>query len=197
MISALKGIVVEKYPDSVLIDVNGIVFSVSIPFTTYEKLLKEGEEEILYTYLVHREDRMELFGFKEKESLEIFKTLIGVNGVGPKTALSILSKLSADRIKKAVSERDTDTFKGISGIGIKTAEKIIFELKDKFKEITWQQKEIKEDEVSVELRMALQSLGYTSSEIEKVIRNKELRDALSLEERIKIALKFLLSGRRL
>lgn len=189
MIRAVRGRLVEKRPDFAAVDVGGVVFGLSVPLSTFERLPPEGEEVTLQTHLVHTEDRMDLYGFADRESVEVFKTLLGVSGIGPKMALVVLSRLPPAELEAAVAAQDVARLRGIGGIGPKTAEKIVFELKDK----VGRRMAVSEGGVSVDgdLRLALQSLGYGAAEIERAVGHASVRGCGRLEEKIRAALAVL------
>ncbi len=195
MICRLMGIIVEKKPDHAIVDVNGIGYFVSIPLTTYNFLSEVGTQETLYTSLIHKEDRMELYGFKDQESLQLFKLLLSVSGIGPKLGLVLLSNLTPDELRRNVQEQNIDKMKRISGIGPKKAEKILFELKGKVKEIG---KPISASEAADatenDLYLALVSLGYSEQESDRVMKKNEVRSQKTLEEKIREALKHIGKG---
>ena len=131
MIAQLIGIIVEKTADSVIVDVNGIGFQVLTSATTLSNTPAAGEKVKLYTVFNVREDAMELFGFGTREEKQMFDKLRGVNGVGPKTALGILSALTVRDISLALITGDANALTKAPGIGKKTAQRLVLELKDK------------------------------------------------------------------
>ena len=132
MIATIEGILVEATPVQALITVNGIGYEVNIPVTTAEKLPSVGQSIMLYTLPVYREDAHTLYGFYSREDREFFRLLIGkVAGIGPKIALSILSKLSVASLKGAIAKADVTLLSQCPGIGKKTAERLVIELRDK------------------------------------------------------------------
>ncbi|PWU06342.1 MAG: Holliday junction branch migration protein RuvA [Verrucomicrobia bacterium] len=133
MIVSIKGKVTEVSPLQVVIDVGGIGYAVHIPLTTTELLPPLGHEVYLYTLTVYREDSQALYGFKKREERDFFELLIEkVSGVGPKTALAIMSRLSLPILKDAISRNDITLLSQCPGIGKKTAERLTLELRDKF-----------------------------------------------------------------
>ncbi|MFB3789206.1 MAG: Holliday junction branch migration protein RuvA [bacterium] len=129
MISFLTGLLAFKRENGVVIDVGGVGFKVTIPFSTYRELPREGEPVTLQTILLVREDDLSLFGFATEEEREMFKILHGLTGVGAKLALDVLSSLPVPRIVEAVQNHDTALFCQVPGIGKKRAERFIFDLK--------------------------------------------------------------------
>ena len=127
MIGRLRGIIIEKQPPLVLIEVGGVGYEVHMPMTCFYELPEAGQEAIVFTHFVVREDAQLLYGFNNKQERTLFKELIKTNGVGPKLALAILSGMSAQQFVNAVEREE------VPGIGKKTAERLIVEMKDRFK----------------------------------------------------------------
>ncbi|MBQ6849513.1 MAG: Holliday junction branch migration protein RuvA [Oscillospiraceae bacterium] len=132
MIYCLTGTLLEKTLDNVVIDVQGVGFSLAVPSTVQGVLPAPGEKCTLYTYLSVKEDALDLYGFADKAEQKAFKTLISVSGVGPKAGLSILSVLSPQKIALAVTTGDYKAFTAANGVGPKVAQRIVLELKGKF-----------------------------------------------------------------
>ncbi|MBO9627309.1 MAG: Holliday junction branch migration protein RuvA [Microbacterium sp.] len=130
MISSLHGTVLHTTPDQVVIDVGGVGFSVAVPGDVAHTAVV-GERMLLHTSLIVREDALSLYGFAERDELEIFGLLISVTGVGPKSALGVLSHLTVDQIAEAVTAEDDAPFRRVSGIGPKTAKLIVVQLAGK------------------------------------------------------------------
>ncbi|HUP01397.1 MAG TPA: Holliday junction branch migration protein RuvA [Gemmatimonadota bacterium] len=131
MIGSLEGRLASKSIDEVLLQVGGVGYRISIPLSTYEALPAEGEEARLATHLHVREDELTLYGFATSRERQLFETLIGVTGVGPRLALHVLSRLTPERFVAAILRQDLPILTGISGVGRKTAERLALELKDK------------------------------------------------------------------
>ena len=131
MYAYIKGEVARIREDSVIVDNHGIGYSILVPSTVRDSGIRVGDEIKLYTHFAVREDAMLLYGFLSEDDLELFRMLLGVSGIGPKAAVSILSGLSADTLRFAVLSNDSATIAKAPGIGRKTAQKIILELKDK------------------------------------------------------------------
>lgn len=134
MISQLRGILREKLPPELLIEVNGVGYEVLAPMTTFYRLPELGREVLLYTHLAIREDAHVLFGFADKTDRALFRELIKVNGVGPKLALSILSGMEIADFVRRVHEGEIVALTKIPGVGKKTAERLVVEMKDKLKD---------------------------------------------------------------
>ena len=178
-------------PTRLILDVNGIGYDIYISLRTYSKI-KNKSEIFIYTHLNVKEDSHTLYGFNSVNEKETFLSLLSINGVGPSTAVMILSSLSAIELKKAILDADTNKIKSVKGIGLKTAERIILELKDKisFEEIEDNISVIYDNTIKDEALSALSSLGISKNIVEKHIndvldRNKDI----SLEDLIKEVLK--------
>lgn len=199
MYAYLKGQLVEKNIDNIVIDVSGVGYLVSIPAQSYEYLPSEGESVKVYTYLYCREDAMLLYGFLTKDELELFKMLITVSGIGPKGGLAILSSLSADDIRFAILSGDSKTIAKAQGIGAKTAQRVILDLKDKLSlEDAFEKKlENTESDMSMHVQssvkndavMALNALGYSSTESLRAVSNITITEDMDVEQVLKLALK--------
>lgn len=133
MIGRLRGTLVEKQPPHLVLDVNGVGYEVEVPMTTLYRLPHLGETVTLHIHLVVREDAHLLFGFYEKRDREMFRELIRLNGVGPKLALALMSTLEVDELVRCVQAQDTSALTRVPGVGKKTAERLLVELKDRFK----------------------------------------------------------------
>ena len=200
MIYSLHGILKVTEPNLVVVDVGGVGYGVKTTLTTVSTLPPVGEEVFLYTYLHVREDAMELYGFYDASELNCYKMLIGVNGVGPKAALSILSDQPPEQFALCVASGDAKALTKSAGIGLKTAQRIVLELKDKVS------KEQVADGVTgrraapaavatgnaAEAISALVVLGYPQSEAAAVISS--LDPSTSVEDMIKAVLKGLASN---
>ena len=191
MISFLNGKKNYIDPTRLILDVNGVGYDIYISLRTYSKI-KNKSEIFIYTHLNVKEDSHTLYGFNSVNEKETFLSLLSINGVGPSTAVMILSSLSAIELKKAILDADTNKIKSVKGIGLKTAERIILELKDKisFEEIEDNISVIYDNTIKDEALSALSSLGISKNIVEKHIndvldRNKDI----SLEDLIKEVLK--------
>ena len=194
MIAYLKGKLVIKSVDYIVIDVQGIGYKVYMSKTAIDKLEEEKEIKV-YTYLKVREDDISLFGFNTLEELHMFELLISVGGIGAKSAIVILSNITPSKFALAVITSDVNTLKKLQGIGPKTAQRIILELKDKIKTeeaIENQENTIKQEEQiqedMEELIQAFQVLGYRRYEINNIL--PKIKEE-TLEDRIKEALQYL------
>ncbi len=171
MISYIKGILIEKLPTLVVLDLNGIGYEINIPVTTFEKLPELGIKVHLHTYLHVREAIMQLFGFWSEKDRTLFKYLISVSGVGPRLGLGILSGVSADEFIIAVTNSNLSVLTKISGVGKKTAQRLVIELKDKLAQSVdltssplAQTLTVVEEAIS-----ALVSLGYRQAEAKRAV----------------------------
>ena len=133
MISFIKGKLVHIYENVIIVENNGIGYEIFVPVSVIGNMPLVGSEVMIYTYMHVREDALQLFGFLDRDTLEIFKLLITVSGIGPKGAIGVLGTLSADDIRYAVMAEDAKTIAKAPGIGAKTASKVVIELKDKLK----------------------------------------------------------------
>jgi Holliday junction DNA helicase RuvA len=185
MIGFLSGILKSIRGHQAIILANGVGYSVALPTNVN---FMPGNEVELFIHTHVREDALTLFGFKEEASLDLFEKLISVSGVGPKSALAIISAGSADVIKKAIEASNINFFTAISGIGKKGAQKIIIELKPK---LSSGDADLSNLEGNSELNQALGSLGFTKTEILAILPNVDVASDLSVQ--IKQALKLLRS----
>nr|WP_260524823.1 Holliday junction branch migration protein RuvA [Pseudomonas sp. MWU16-30317] len=129
----MRGTLAEKQPPHLIIDVNGLGYELEVPMTTLYRLPPVGQPVTLHTHLVVREDAQLLYGFFERRERELFRELIRLNGVGPKLALALMSGLDVDELVRCVQAQDTSALVKIPGVGKKTAERLLVELKDRFK----------------------------------------------------------------
>jgi Holliday junction DNA helicase RuvA len=198
VIGRLRGNLAEKQPPHIIIDINGLGYEVEVPMTTLYRLPSVGEPVTLHTHLVVREDAHLLYGFAEKRERELFRELIRLNGVGPKLALALMSGLEVDELVRCVQAQDTSVLVKIPGVGKKTAERLLVELKDRFK--AWETVPVMSGLV-MEARAgapatsaesdavsALISLGYKPQEASRAVSAVK-EDGLSSEDMIRRALK--------
>ncbi|MEZ4945247.1 MAG: Holliday junction branch migration protein RuvA [Cyclobacteriaceae bacterium] len=194
MIAFLKGKLVHKEPTFVIIEVNGIGYQVSISLNTFSEI-KDKENIQLSTYLQVREDAHILYGFSNKAEKSMFQNLIAVNGVGPNTAMVILSYLPPSELQQAITAEDVGALQAVKGIGGKTAQRIILELKDKLRKEpigeTGGIAGIRHNTMRNEALTALMTLGIGKAAAEKSIDTvlKKSGNTVSLEELVKLALK--------
>ncbi len=193
MIASLMGILRVKTPTEVLVDVNGVGYSVSIPFSTFEKLGEVTSTVTLLTHLQVREDALQLYGFLTEEERFSFRLLISVSGIGPKIAQGILSGISVKELKDHIVRGNVGALTAIPGIGKKTAERLILELREKVSKTGGSGLPAQpSDDLRAQALMALTSLGYSKPVAEKAV-HRVLSDSsasdLTLEELIKRALR--------
>ena len=133
MIGRLRGIILEKQPPEILLEVSGVGYELQLPMTCFYELPSLGEEVILYTHFVVREDAQLLYGFNNRRERSLFRELLKANGVGPKLALAILSGMSANQVVTAIEREDISSLIKLPGVGKKTAERLVVEMKDRLK----------------------------------------------------------------
>jgi holliday junction DNA helicase RuvA len=194
MIAKLKGKIDELKPTELILDVNGVGYQVFIPFSTYEKIQNLGEAD-LYIYTLHKEDQFKLFGFLSESEKELFTILLGISGIGPSIALSILSGIDTGLLIEAVQNNNVLILTKIPGIGNSKAEKLIFELKrkirklEKFSSPSSAKSSIRNDAIE-----ALVSLGFNDAGASKAVNEiLEKFSDIPIEQLIKNALKNLSS----
>ncbi|QLB42288.1 Holliday junction branch migration protein RuvA [Mannheimia pernigra] len=197
MIGRLQGKIIEKQPPEILLDVQGVGYELLLPMTSFYNLPQIGDETAIFTHLVVREDAHLLFGFSQKQDRSLFRELIKTNGVGPKLALAILSAMSVSQFVTAIEQEELTKLTKIPGIGRKTAERLLVELKGKFKGIEQTDFFVEASDHTIvnhtpdpanEALDALISLGYKPSDAEKMIKKVNKSDATS-EQLIREALK--------
>ena len=184
MIAFVRGTVVELSENSIILENGNIGYEIYMPGSTIERMVRVGEEIKVHTYFHVREEVMQLYGFLSKDDLRMFRMLLGVNGIGPKAALGILSAITPDELRFAVLAEDIKTVSKAPGVGKKTAQKLILELKDKLdlEEAFTLKMEHAQEDVAVELQNekqdgrteaveALVALGYSHAEALRAVRN--------------------------
>jgi holliday junction DNA helicase RuvA len=206
MISYIKGALGAVEDDVIVVETGGIGLAVHVPLSLLEELPALGEEVTVYTYFQVREDAMTLYGFLHRQDREMFKQLIGVNGIGPKGALGILSVMRPDDLRIAIVSGDAKAISKAPGIGAKTAQRLILDLKDKvdLEEVMMSSfgggKENSSDAGASAAGMAasakeavaaLTALGYTGMEASKAVKKVEITENMSVEDILKASLKHL------
>lgn len=199
MISFVKGPLAEIDKDLVVIENGNLGLEIFVPISVITKLPGIGSEVKLFTYFQVREDAMCLYGFLDRQDLQMFKQLISVNGIGPKGALGILSALEPDKLRKAIVSGDAKGISKAPGVGAKTAQRIILDLKDKIDleellpESIVQEKNstLGSEGVSGEAIDALTALGYSSAEAGRAVRQIEMTESMTVEDVLKASLKYL------
>ena len=198
MIDSIKGTLVKKNPTSVIIDIGGIRLGIPITLATFEKIPDPNHAVELLTYLHVREDIMELYGFYDDHERDVFMQLNSISGIGPRSAMNILSGTDPIEFKKKIIDSDVASLTSIPGIGTKTAKRIIVELKDKFtdqdtgSDLDFLLESSDKDKID-DVTKVLISLGYKRSAINQVIKKLVAKDGLdeNIEDIIKGALKLL------
>ena len=191
MIASLAGEVIDINPDHVVIAVGGVGLQVYLPAPLKDRL-RAGERVFLHTYLAVREDALTLYGFETKEGRQLFSMLLGVNGVGPRLGLAILSTLNPDAIRRAVFHGQDEIFSRVPGVGKRTAQKILIHLQDRLPLEAGLQPMAIASETDSDLLAALTSLGYSVVEAQAAIQAIP-RDAPQDEEtRLRIALQYFI-----
>ena len=191
MISSLRGNIDAVSTDSLIVNVNGVGFKVSVPTSVLSELGMVGREVKLYTHLHVREDELSLYGFGSIDELKLFETLISVSGLGPKTALGMLSAISADQVAMAIASGSVEILTTIPGIGKKTADRLILELKDKVGGVMISSPAGRAAQENADVVTALVSLGYSVMETTRAVNSLPTGKKLSLEEKVKLALQYL------
>ena len=187
MISSLSARIQDILSDSLIVEVGGVGLQVYIPAPLKDRL-STGDNTLLYTHLVVREDALTLYGFESKDARSIYRLLLGVNGVGPRLALAVLSTLSPDEIRGAVLQERLDVFSHVPGIGKKTAQKIIIQLQDKIPAEAGLAPISMLAEWDVEVVAALSALGYSVIEAQSAIQSIPKDAPQDVETRLRLAL---------
>ncbi len=189
MIGRLTGILAEKSPPQVLVDAGGVGYELDVPMSSFFNLPALGERVTLLTHFVVREDAQQLFGFLTHDERSTFRQLVKISGVGPRTALAILSGLSVAELADAVSRQESGRLVKVPGIGKKTAERLLLELKGKLGPELGQPAAAAADDNHNDIVQALLALGY--SEREAAAALKALPPQVAVSDGIKLALKAL------
>jgi Holliday junction DNA helicase RuvA len=189
MIASLTGTIQHKDADSLIVAVGGVGLRVYAPAPTRDQL-QTDETVFLHTHLVVREDSLTLFGFESREACEMFNLLLGVDGVGPRTALSILSALDPDAIRRAVFNEQADVFTRAPGVGKRTAQKMLLYLQDKIKPADGLEKMAAVSDVDTEVLAALTALGYSIVEAQAALQRIPRDTPQEVETRLRVALQY-------
>ncbi len=196
MIGRLRGVLLEKKPPQLLIDVAGVGYEVNAPMSTFYQLPETGSDVVLHTHLVVREDNQSLYGFASLRERQLFRSLIKISGIGARMALTILSGSSPEEFAQHVVNQDTKALTRLPGIGKKTAERLIIEMRDKLDSHTTGQNHDLTNSVTglpmqdpiQEAVSALIALGYKAPDASLMIQNIEDKMAMRSEELIRKAL---------
>lgn len=189
MIGRLSGTLAAKHPPQVLLDVHGVGYEVDVPMSTFFNLPSVGEPVVLLTHLVVREDAQLLYGFLTAAERATFRELLKISGVGPRTALALLSGLSVSELGHAVARQDSARLVKVPGIGKKTAERLLLELKGKLASDLAPDAVAPTDDAQADIVQALVALGYSEREAGAAL--KALPAGIGVSEGIKQALKAL------
>lgn len=188
MIASLAGSVSALAPAAVVIEVAGVGYLVHVPSSTLARLTA-GDDVRLLTHLAHREDAMTLYGFESADERDVFQTLIGVNGVGPKLALAVLGSLAPDGLRRAVASQDVDALTQVPGVGKRGAQRILLELKERLAPHAATAEAPRS--TLAEVREALLGLGYTPAELREVLERVPAGEDVPVEETLRAALREL------
>lgn len=200
MIGQIRGTLLEKQPPFLLVDVNGVGYELSAPMSTFYHLPEIGNEVSLHTHFVVREDAQQLYGFFAKTERALFRTLLKVNGVGPKLGLTILSSIEPDEFVRSILNQDAASLVSVPGIGKKTAERLIVEMRDRLSDwheaptlnISQPKKSLGRNQVVQDAISALIALGYKPQEASRVVAKVDA-DELSSEEIIRRSLREMMA----
>ena len=198
MIGQITGIIVNKLAPDVLVDVQGVGYEVLVSLGTFFDLPEIGAGVTLHTHFVVRDDAQLLFGFSSLQERILFRTLIKVNGVGPKMALGILSGMTAGEFAHAIRNDDVATLVRLPGVGKKTAERLVIEMRDRVDDIDIIANDsaeiaIKQPDIQKEAESALIALGYKPQDAAKMISRVETDEITSAEQLIRGALKSMVA----
>ena len=204
MISYIKGPLTAIEEDVIVVEAGGVGMGIHVPLSVLDRLPGIGREVTVYTYFQVREDAMSLYGFLNRQDREMFRQLIGVNGVGPKAALGILSTMTPDDLRMAIVTGDAKAISRAPGIGPKTAQRLILDLKDKvsMEEVLGNLALPSEGtsaalgtigmgEAAKEAVQALVALGYSNMEANKAVKQVEVTETMTAEDVLKASLRYL------
>lgn len=189
MIGRIQGKILEKIPPHILVNCNGVGYEIEVPMTTFYDLPEVGNEVVLLTHFLVREDAQLLFGFATDQERIIFRKLLKVNGIGAKASLSILGGMTVNELTHSIQTQDVNSLTKIPGIGKKTAERLILELKDKFSDTEFATSKNQGSSELSDIQNALLALGYNQKDILTV--TKDLDVNVTVNDGIKQALKLL------
>ena len=190
MISSIRGLVQHIADGSLVVEVGGVGLKVLVPNTVFEMVDGVGKVIFLHTILIVREDSLTLYGFSSEEQRALFETLLGVNGVGPKLALAVLSYISPETLRRAIAQEQPELLDRIPGVGKKTAEKIVFHLKDKMGAGVPLGVGVRLDDSDTEIIGALTALGYSLVEAQAALQSIPKDAPKDVEERVRLALQY-------
>ena len=202
MIDFIHGTLSEKEAGSVTVEAHGVGYEIIVPLSTYERLGATGSEVKIHTYFYVREDTQKLYGFMTKQERELFRQLIGVSSIGPRTAIGVLSKMSVSELVRAVTLGDASAMTKIPGVGAKTAQRLVMELRGKLKVPGIPEHRAGEESAAAhvpagaaeEAFEALVALGYNDKQVARAVervRQTGVVDNIGVEEWIKKALQVI------
>lgn len=205
MISYVKGPLGAVEEDRIVVEAGGLGLAIHVPLSVLDRLPAIGREVTVYTYFQVREDAMSLYGFLSRQDRDLFRQLIGVNGIGPKAGLGLLSALKPDDLRMAILTGDVKAISRAPGIGPKTAQRLILDLKDKMSVeealesfsagLAQEEGQMPgmagAPEAAREAVQALVALGYTAAEAAKAVKRVEVTEAMTAEDVLKASLRFL------
>ena len=200
MFSYIKGLLAEVFEDVIVVETGGIGWNIHVPLSVLDRLPRVGQEVKVYTFFQVREDAMSLYGFLTRQDLKMFRQLLGVNGIGPRGALGLLSALRPDDLRLAIISGDVKAISRAPGIGSKTAQRLILDLKDRISvdEMIPRQEAALEaksrgglGEAGNEAVSALVALGYSAMEASRAVRQVEITESMTTEDVLKASLKYM------
>lgn len=186
MIGSLRGKLISRRPDNVIVEVGGVGYHINVPLNILSNLPQEGSNIFLYIYTHVREDSLQLYGFATEDEKRIFTTLLGITGIGPKMALNILSGISHHDFIEAIEKEDVALLCRIPGLGKKTAHRLILELREKLPSVEKPRDRVFEDTLS-----ALVNLGYKKSEAQESLEMAYKKGYKDIESLLRESLKYL------
>lgn len=191
MIASLRGTLLHvERPGFVVVEVGGVGFKVHVPATVFDSLDGVGRAIFLHTFLLVREDALTLYGFSSEEERALFELLLTVQGVGPRLALSVISTLSLDVLRRAVAQEQSEVLDRVPGVGRKTAEKIVFTLRDRLAAGLTRGGLAPMTDLDTEVLGALTGLGYSVVEAQAALQSLPKGEGKSVEDRIRLALQY-------
>ncbi|MDI6695607.1 MAG: Holliday junction branch migration protein RuvA [Anaerolineales bacterium] len=189
MLSIVNGRVLEIYPDSLVVGLGGIGLQVFVPAPLRDRL-HPGDEIFLHTYLAVRQDALNLYGFETRDERELFVLLLQVDGIGPRSALAVLSTLTPDAIRRAIFHEQPEVFTRVPGVGKKTAQKILLQLQDRIPVISGLEPSTAFGDEDAEVIAALTALGYSVVEAQAALQSIPRDTPPDIETRLRAALQY-------
>ncbi len=186
MIATLRGRILKKYANGLVVDTGGVGYEVTVPVRDLSRLPEEGSEVFLYIHTLMREDGIYLYGFLDDESRRLFRKLIGVSGVGPRLAMNILSGMEPEQFYRTLEQEDLTMLTSLPGVGKKTAQRLLFEMKQVIPDSVQRQVSQQYED----LLYALQGLGYTKNQAQEALK-KVYSDDKPMEDLLREALQIL------